>query len=231
MNNAREKTLRIIGVTGLAAGPASLIATTVIQWMLQSSDPSATVFDAVRQNQGLWQIAGFLAVFGPLLWICGMPSAIGLARSRGWVMTLIGGVLTALGLAVAIGHLALYFGVFGDIALSGVSTEAAKAMARADDASALTTFLLLSFLVTFSLGPIVLTLGLRRAKVVPVWVPVAAIVMTVANFAGGPIAGTVQLVALVLTFVPIIVAVIRRWSNSPIPAADDYSALRVADAG
>jgi hypothetical protein len=91
-----------------------------------------------------------------------------------------------------------------------VSDHIRTVLGQAADAEPLANALLLVFLIAFSLGPILLTVGLRRAKAVAVWVPVAAIVMTVANFVGGPVAGIVQLCALALTFVPIIVAVLRQ---------------------
>jgi hypothetical protein len=139
---------------------------------------------------------------------------MGLVAGRGWVLTVTGGYLTAIGLAAAVGHLALYFGLFSAVASGDIGAEAADALGRSADQDPLSNLLLLVFLICFSLGPIVLTIGLRRADVVAVWVPVAAIVMTVANFVGGPVAGIVQLCALLLTFVPIIVAVASRAAHA-----------------
>jgi hypothetical protein len=93
------------------------------------------------------------------------------------------------------------------------------------------------FLIAFGLGPILLTVGLRRGGLVAVWVPVAAIVATVANFVGGMVAGGVQLAALALTFVPLIVILARPrparlgLPGEGIPADQDRRAGRAAALG
>jgi hypothetical protein len=185
----RERTLSTVGVICLVIGPLSLIAATMLQWTPQP-DPSSALFSVVA----------FISVFGPLIWLFGMPAAVNLAHDRGWGLTFTGGLLTAIGLAAGVGHLALFFGAPG---------------AHEDNADG--TALLVIFLVGFAAGPIVLTIGLRRAKTVAVWVPVAAVVMAVANFVGGVPAGIVELIALVATFAPIIVAALRP-ARSAVPA-------------
>jgi hypothetical protein len=235
MNTTQSRVFRTIGVTGLLAGPLSLIVATVLQWMLQSgmvqsAAHQATVFEVIAQNQALWLLVGVVSVFGPLVWLAGIPAAIGLARERGWVLTSIGGGITALGLVAGVGHLALYFGTYAVLATDGVSNHVQSVLGRAADAEPLANALLVVFLIAFSLGPILLTIGLRRAKAIAVWVPVAAIVMTVANFVGGPVAGIVQLCALVIVFAPIVVAVLRspaRPQPAQAPAGRDRGGLVV----
>jgi hypothetical protein len=134
-------------------------------------------------------------------------------------VTTIGGYLTAIGLIAGVGHLALFFGLIGDAAGAGVDADTGLALLRADDGNALSTVLLYGFLAGFSLGPILLTIGLRLARLVPVWVPVAAIVMVVANFVGGIPAGIVQLVAVIATFVPMVVLLARHENAPAIPAS------------
>lgn len=209
MNSTQSRVFRTVGAIGLIVGPLSLIVATALQWMLQAADPSATVFDVVTHHHVLWLCVGLVSVFGPLVWLAGIPAVIGLAHERGWVLTTVGGCITATGLAAGIGHLSVYFGTYGVLAADSVSAHGRTALVRSADAEPLSGVLLVVFLIGFSLGPIILTIGLRRAKVVAVWVPVAAIVMTVANFVGGPVAGIVQLCALVVVFVPIIVAVLH----------------------
>jgi len=187
----RERTLSAVGVSCLVIGPLSLIAATMLQWTPQP-DPSSALFAVVA----------VISVFGPLVWLFGIPAVVKLAKARGWVLTFTGGLLTAIGLAAGVGHLALFFGA-----------------PLAHD-SAIGNALLMVFLVAFATGPIVLTIGLRRAKIVAVWVPVAAIIMAVANFVGGVPAGIVQLIALVATFAPIIVAVARPARSAALVLAN-----------
>lgn len=199
---------RRIGAAGIALGLASFVATTILQWVLQSDSP--TPGDAVHAHPVGWTIASLLAVLGPLVWSAGIAAVTAQVRERGWVLTTIGGALTGLGLVAGVGHLALYFGLFGDLAGGGADAATVQAVSAADDASAVSTVLLVLFLIGFSLGPIVLTAGLRRAGLLPVWVPVAALVAAVANFVGGPVAGIAQILALLAAFVPMVVLLLRR---------------------
>lgn len=207
-----ERFWRIAGIIGMTLGVLSLAAATIIQWFVQPSDPSGTPIDIARENPGLWLVVGLLAVLGPLVWVAGIVSVTMIARAKWWSITTIGGYLTAAGLVSGVGHLALFFGLITDAADAGFDTDAGRALLQADDASVLSNVLLYGFLVGFSLGPILLTVGLRLAKLVPVWVPVAAIVMVVANFVGGIPAGIVQLVAVVVTFAPMAILLARRES-------------------
>jgi hypothetical protein len=210
-----ERFRRIAGIIGMTLGVLSLLGATIIQWVVQPSEASGTPIDIARENPVVWLVTGLLAVLGPLAWVGGIVSVTMLVRSKGWLVTTIGGYLTAAGLICGVGHLALFFGLIGDAAGGGLDADAGMALLRADDANALSTVLLYGFLVGFSLGPILLTIGLRLAKLVPVWVPVAAIVMVVANLVGGVPAGVVQLVAVVATFGPMAVLLARREDALP----------------
>jgi hypothetical protein len=214
-----ERFWRIAGIIGMALGMLSLVAATIIQWFVQPGDPSGTPIDIARENPGLWLVVGLLAVLGPLAWVAGIVSVTMIARSTWWSITTIGGYLTGAGLIAGVGHLALFFGLIADAAGAGLDSDTGRALLQADDASVISTVLLYGFLVGFSLGPILLTIGLRLARLVPVWVPVAAIVMVVANFVGGIPAGIVQLVAVIATFVPMVVLLARHENAPAIPAS------------
>jgi len=205
-----ERSWRLIGAVGMIVGMLSLVVTTIVQWTLQPTSASDTVVDIVNAHQGVWTLTSVLSVIGPLLWVAGIGAITSVVRDRGWVLSTVGGSITALGLIAGVGHLALFFGISSDLAASGVSAKAAQAVQGADDGGLLGTMLLILFLVGFSLGPILLMIGLRRARLVAVWVPVAAIVMVVANFVGGIPAGAVQLAAMLLAFVPLTIVLLRR---------------------
>ncbi|WP_349897343.1 hypothetical protein [Parafrigoribacterium soli] len=205
-----ERSWRLVGAIGMIAGMLSLVVTTIVQWTLQPTSASDTIVGIVNAHQGVWAITSVLSVLGPLLWVAGIGAITSVVRDRGWVLTTVGGSITALGLIAGVGHLALFFGLSSDLAASSVSTKAAEAVQGADDGGLLGNLLLILFLVGFSLGPILLTVGLRRARLVAVWVPVAAIVMVVANFVGGIPAGAVQLLAMLLAFGPLTIVLLRR---------------------
>lgn len=209
MNLTQRRVYRTVTATALVVGPLSLILATVLQWLLTPASASSTIFDVITDHPTVWSVVGLISVLGPLCWLAGIPGVIDLVHGRGWTLTTIGGCLTAAGLAAAVGHLAIYFSLYGAAASSGLRTAGMRALDRASSGDLLSNLLLFLFLGCFSVGPILLTLGLRMARQVAVWVPVAAIVMTVANFVGGVPAGIVQLAALVLTFAPLVVAILR----------------------
>jgi len=202
-----ERSWRVIGAVAIALGLVSFVLSNVLQWTLEAGGDSPSA--VISAQPSAWLTAGISAVLGPLLWAGGLLVVIGLVRERGWVLTTIGGIVAAVGLAAGVGHLALFFGLYGDLAAAGSSDSAAKAILNADNSNALGNLLLIVFLVGFCLGPIVLTVGLRRARLVPVWLPVVALVAAVANFVGGPVAGILQLIALLVVFVPLAVLLVR----------------------
>ena len=203
-----QLTWRWLAAVGILLGLASLIATTLLQWGLQADAASPT--SAAHDHPGIWLLCALLAVLGPLVWAAGVAVLTMQVRARGWVLTTIGGASTALAFGIGAAHLSLFFGLFADLAGAEAGGGVVKAVLQSDDCSILTTVLLCGFLVGFSLGPIVLMIGLRRARRVPIWVPVMALIAAVANFVGGPIAGAVQLAALVATFLPAVILLLRR---------------------
>ncbi|MBS1672677.1 MAG: hypothetical protein JSS74_01780 [Actinobacteria bacterium] len=200
---------RIGALVALVVGPLTLVVTSIVQWTLQPTGPDPTTTAVAQQFPTAWMAVGLLSVLGPLVWLGGLPAAGALAVGRGLVLTRIGALVTGVGLSAAIGHLALFFGLFGTTALSGLDPASIGSVEAAADREPLGNMLLVLFLVAYSLGPILLTVGLRIARRVAVWVPIAAILTAGANLFGGPIAGVVQLVCLVAAWGAIVVAVAR----------------------
>lgn len=217
---------RLVSILALIVGPASLIITSIVQWTLQPVGPINSPADVAAQFPVAWVTIGILSVFGPIVWLAGVPATVLLAPARGAAVTSVGALVTGLGLGAGVGHLALYFGTYGSMAASGLSDGSLHRLAVASDADALSNVLLIVFLIAFAAGPIALTVGLRIAKAVPVWVPIAALVTAVANFLGGPIAGIVQMVALIAVWAPIVVAVLRA-GREKASTASQRSRLRI----
>lgn len=200
---------RAVALVGLAAGPLSLIVANVMQWMLQPVGPDPSPVAVAQQFPAAWLTVGLLSVLGPMVWLAGLGAVDALAAGRGALITRIGVLVTGLGLAAGIGHLASFFGVYGTLAAAPVDSSALSALGTAADGEPLGNILLVMFLICYSLGPIILTVGLRVARRVAVWVPIAAIVTAGANLFGGPIAGVVQLLALAAAWGAVLVAVAR----------------------
>lgn len=204
-----SRAFRIVATVALVIGPLTLIVANAAQWLLQPSGADPTATAVAQQFPSAWIAIALLSVFGPMIWLAGLPALPVLATGRAAVVVVVGALLTGVGLAAAVGHLALFFGLYGAIARSGLSADAIIGMEAAGNEEVLGNVVLVVFLVAYSLGPIVLTVGLRIARRVGVWVPIAAILTAGANLFGGPIAGVVQLVALAAAWGAIVVAVAR----------------------
>lgn len=206
---------RVVAIVALVLGPLSLIVGNLAQWAIQPAGANPTAVDAAAQFPAAWLTVGLLGVFGPIIWLAGLPAVSALAPERGAVVTRIGTLLTGAGLAAGVGHVALYFGLYGALAAAGLTRAGEARMAAAADQEIIGNVLLVAFLIGFSAGPIVLTVGLRIARVIAVWVPIAAIVTAGASLFGGPIAGIVQLVTVVLVWAPLVFAVARHAATRP----------------
>jgi hypothetical protein len=82
---------------------------------------------------------------------------------------------------------------------SGAELEALDA---ASESYPLLVLLIALFIVGMMLGPMVLLVGLRRARRVPIWAVIAAVVFVGAGSTGGVAAGLVGVVAALAAFVP-----------------------------
>lgn len=209
----------------------------------------AAMLAMVSGGPGLWLLAATLAIAGPLLWLPGLiaagalPGAARAARSlpagelpdrslpaenpaaanrgpqRGRTLAGLGSLLLAAGMAVGVGHFALFFGVLGSAADSGLPAGTIEQLVTAEDGYVLGTVLLWVFLAGLTLGTLLLCVGLRMARAVPVWVPVAALAFAVTNFMGGPVATVVGAAALLATFVPMGLALRAVARNAADPEA------------
>ena len=83
---------------------------------------------------------------------------------------------------------------------SGAPMSAVTAMEDASNSYPLFVLVIIAFIAGMTLGPILLTWGLRRARLLPIWVPVAAVVFAVTGTVGGLPAGIVGLASAVVTF-------------------------------
>ncbi len=199
---------RNVAAGSLLAGAAVLAAGNLLTLAQQPADGSfAAMLAMVSDGPGLWLLAASLALAGPVLWLPGLLAAAAPAPGRGRTLAVLGSLLLAAGMAFGEGHFALFFGLLGSAADSGLPAGAVEKLVEAEDGYPLGSVLLWVFLAGLTLGALLLALGLRLAGAVPVWVPVAALVFTVTTFLGGPVATLAGAVAILATFVPIALAV------------------------
>ncbi len=201
---------RTVAAASMTAGAGALIAGNLLALANQpDSGTFAATLSMVAGHRTMWLLAACLAVAGPLLWVPGVLAAPAAAPSRGRTLAVAGSLLLATGLAVGVGHFALFFGLLGAGAGSGLPADIVEQMVTAEDSYILGSIMLWVFLAGLVLGTLLLSLGLRVAQAVPVWVPVAAVVFAVTTFMGGPVATAAGAVAALATFVPMAWALLR----------------------
>jgi hypothetical protein len=185
---------RYAGSAGLVLGVLAFSGGDVLRRLVEPAAPTlASTTAAVGGHPGMWFAAGALELLSALLLVAGAVGVVALVRDRGRVLTGVGAALLATGAIASTGHTIGYYGTYAAYADSGLDSAS---LARLDGATdALGGIAIALFMLGMLLGPIVLTVGLRRAGAVPVWVPVLAFVFVVAGAVSGVAAGLVGLVA------------------------------------
>lgn len=179
---------------GLALGVLAFSGGDLLRRVVEPATPTlASTTAAVAERPGLWFAAGALELLSALLLVAGAIGVMTLVPGRGRVLTGVGATLLAVGAIASTGHTIGYYGTYAAYADSGLDTTALTAMDGTTDALGGVAIAL--FMLGMLLGPIVLTIGLRRAGAVPIWVPVLAVVFVVAGAVSGVPAGVVGLLA------------------------------------
>lgn len=214
MTNSRH---RRIAATGLVAGPLLFTVADLLRRLVvpEGASTAADVSAAVAQQPALWLTAGILAVAAPFGLVAGMLGLIADARGRGARLTTTGAVLVAIGAIASVGHAVAFYSPY---ALYGQAHTPADAQAALDAASESYPMLLVVialFLVGMVVGPLVLFLGLRLARRVPVWALIAAVVFVACGSTDGVAIGVLGLVAAAAAFVPAARSLLRPPLTEP----------------
>lgn len=193
--------------TAAAAALGGALCFTVadlIRRMVEPANPAPmTLVRAVADHPSLWLLAGLLSAATAFLLAPAMMTAPLLARGRGRRITAVGATLTGIGAVAAAVHAAGYFGMYGVYASGGVDAAAVRSMESGSEGYPFFTAFIVLFMAGMTLGPLLLAIGLRRARLVPVWVPVAALVFVGAGASGGVLPGVIGVLAAIATFVPV----------------------------
>ena len=147
-------------------------------------------------------MAGLLSVLAAPLLVVGVAGLLVDVAGRGGRTTVIGGSLVAIGAMASVGHAAAFYAPYALYDRAGTSEAAVRALDDASESYPLLVALIGLFVVGMMLGSIVLLVGLRRARRVPVWSVVAAVVFVAAGSSGGVAAGVVGIVAAAAAFGP-----------------------------
>ncbi|MGN6577410.1 MAG: hypothetical protein ACTHKG_17190 [Nocardioides sp.] len=189
---------RTLAAVGLVAGGLSFTAADLVRRLLEPAHPTpATLAGTAGQHTTAWLVAGLLSALLPFLLLPGLGVLAAAVDGRGARVVRTGAGLLGVGSVAASVHASGYFGMYDVLARSGVDDAAVRAVDSASESSPFFVPFIALFMAGMLVGPIVLGVGLRRARLAPVWAPIAAVVFAVAGGTGGVAAGVVGLVAFV----------------------------------
>lgn len=192
-----------IAAAGLVLGPLLFTTGDLLRRLVEPAGAFTDVqlAHAVSDRPGMWAAAGLLSVLAALCFVPGVFGLLAAASGRGARVTAVGASMVGVGMVASVGHAVGYYGPFARFADSGASAGTITSFfaAGGDPSTALCIVL---FMVGMMLGSIVLLVGLRRARRVPVWAVVAAVVFVVSGSSGGVVPGVLGIVAALAAFVP-----------------------------
>ena len=184
-------------VTGaMALAFASLLSPT--------SENSGDTLRIVQQADGRWMVVAVIFVIASVALTLGLPAALSVCPGRGRGLSMVAGVVLAVGFLGTAGYsmLMVFFRAL-------VITQAIRDKALEDVTSeaGLTVFLV-GWIVAFFLGELLLAIALLRARTTPTWVPVLLLLHVATIFVGrflpGPLSkATVLLLAVALAGIAI----------------------------
>jgi len=214
----RHTFLRIAAVS-LLAGPLLFTLADLVRRLVEpSGSPSAAeITRAVGDHSAAWLAAGALSLVAAPLLVVGVAGLVLDARGRGGRTTMVGATLVVIGGFASVGHAVAFYTPYALYDRAGTPEAAIRALDDAAESYPLLVALIASFVVGMMLGSVVLLVGLRRARRVPVWSVVAAVVFVAAGSSGGVVAGVVGVVAAAAAFGPAARSLVR--PVVPAPAA------------
>lgn len=209
----------------LLLGPLLFATGDLLRRLVVPSNGSDGLADVrhVHDHPGLWQLAALLAAASVFVLIPGLGAVVGLVSDRGLALTRVGTLLLGAGLLASIGHMTAYFGLDGLYDKAALDPAAITQVDKASEAYGPLVGFIPLFIVGMFLGLLLLTIGLRRARVVPIWTVVTALAAIVTGSTGGLAAGVVGLAAWVATFTPIALAVLRTADDARPAVAHEES--------
>ena len=184
-------------VTGaMALAFASLLSPT--------SESSGDTLRIVQQEDGRWMVVAVIFFIASVALTLGLPAALSVFPGRGRGLSMVAGVVLAVGFLGTAGYsmLMVFFRAL-------VITQAIRDKALEDVTSeaGLTVFLV-GWIVAFFLGELLLAIALLRARTTPTWVPVLLLMhvatIFVSRFLPDAVSkGTVLLLAVALAGIAI----------------------------
>lgn len=171
--------------------------------VVPSGSPTAvSITQAVAANQAAWLTAGLLNLLTGFLLLPGVLALIPVSGGRGARATTIGAVMVGVGAVAAAAHSVAFFSPYALYDRASASDSTITGLDNASESYPLLVAVIALFMVGMMLGSLVLFIGLRRARRVPIWSVIAVVVFVACGSTGGVAPGLLGVVAAVVAFVP-----------------------------
>jgi hypothetical protein len=161
---------------------------------------------AVGQHPATWLAAALMSLAAAFFLVLGASGLVATtsaaAGARGARVTIVGAVMVAVGAVAAVGHTVAFFALYALYDKAHIAGADIKALDDASESAPLLVVLIVLFIVGMMIGSIVMVAGLRRARRVPIWSLVAAVVFVVCGSTGGVLPGIIGILAALAAFVP-----------------------------
>lgn len=197
-----------LSASSLVTGVMSLVLGTLLNPTASDQDPASTL-RVVSEQGALWMAMAILFFLGSVALTLGLPAVLSLFTRRGRTLGLAGVAVFSVGAIGTSGYAMLMVFFRALVEKHGIEPKALNSVVGDVGLSAF----LYTWIGCFFLGLLLIALGLLRARVTAVWVPVLILVYLVAApFASqvGRVGQTVQLMLLAVAFTGVATA-----ANSP----------------
>ena len=194
--------------------------------VVPSGSPSAAaITQAVTDHRGTWLAAGLCSLVAAATLAPGALALIPRSGTRGARTTAVGAAMVAVGSVAAAAHAVAFFSPYALYGEAGTPASSLTAIDHASESYPMLVVVIVLFMVGMMIGSLVLLVGLRRARRVPIWSVVAIVVFVACGSTGGVIPGVLGVVAALAAFVPA-----ARSLQIPAPAAETTYAQPVPSA-
>jgi hypothetical protein len=193
-----------IAAAGLLLGPLLFTLADLFRRLVEPSGTptAAQITRAVSQHEATWLAAGLLSMIAAPCFVAGVVGLAVAVGGRGGRLTAVGAALVGFGSIASVAHAVAFFSPYALYDRAGTSSTAMTALDDASESYPLLVAVIVVFLVGMMLGSIILLIGLRRARRVPLWSVVAVIVFVACGSTGGVGPGVLGIVAALLAFAP-----------------------------
>jgi hypothetical protein len=193
-----------MSAAGLVAGALLFTVADLLRRLVEpsGSPDAAAITRAVGDHQAVWLLAGLCSVLAAVGLVVGALGLLVSAGGRGAALTRTGAGLLTVGAFASVGHAVAFYAPYALFDKAGTPSAALTALDDASEGYPLLVVLIIAFAAGTMAGSLVLLVGLRRARRVPVWAVVAALVFVVCGSSSGTVPGVLGVVAATLAFGP-----------------------------